>query len=282
MSAPKTDGCTCWALGLVLLAFLPACRSQAGSRIPAVVLGEASFAAMIEDLGQARLVLVGERHNEPADHRAQLAIIQALHEQDRDLAIGLEMVQADRQAPLDRWIAGQLPEEELAASFQASWGFGWHLYRALFRYAREHGIPMVGLNVPPAITRQVGRAGFASLSAQERASLPPAVSCDVDPRYGEHLQRVFRTQGGHSQTFVHFCEAQVLWDQAMAWHISRHLEAHPQRTMVVLAGAIHAWRLGIPRQLNRFFNAELRVILPEPPAGGPALSPTDADYLLLS
>ena len=83
-----------------------------------------SLEGVIEDLLQVQIILIGETHDHPAHHRAQLQIINALREKGAAVAIGLEMFRTDSQEALDRWIAGQLSEQEFRAVFNQNW-FYW-------------------------------------------------------------------------------------------------------------------------------------------------------------
>ncbi len=65
--------------------------------------------------------------------------------------------------------------------------------------------------------------------------------------------------------FIKFCEAQLVWDTAMAWSLLRYLEKNPKATVVVVAGSGHSWKLGIPAQIQSRSTVPFRVILPEVP-----------------
>ena len=61
------------------------------------------FAGIIDRLAGSRVVYVGETHTSLADHHLQLQVIEALHRQDPDLAIGMEMFPTTSQDALDRY-----------------------------------------------------------------------------------------------------------------------------------------------------------------------------------
>jgi uncharacterized iron-regulated protein len=217
---------------------------------------------IVKDLTESRLVFVGELHDKQSYHRAQLEIIQALKEAGAPLAIGLEMFRRDSQTDLDRWVKGELNEKELEKIYYKNWNYPWPLYRKIFLYAREHKIPMVGLNVPPEVTKQVAREGFDSLTAKQRGNLP-MVTCRVDPEYMAFIRRSLAMHGHGGLDFARFCEAQLVWDTAMALSLLHYLEKKPKSTVVVLAGSGHAWKQGIPAQIQSRSNLPFRVILPE-------------------
>lgn len=261
---------------LLLLAILAAGASPAAAGVlrfhardgRALTLGE-----LAQDLAGVRAVFLGERHDEPLHHEVQLRVLDALHARDVDLALGLEMFEAGSQPELDRWNRGELLPSGLAAAFAAGWDFTlWPLYRPIFLYARNHGIPLVALNAPRHVVLKVGREGFESLGEEERQTLR-VVRCDVDERYRNLLRQVLGLKGDEEgEAFGRFCEAQVVWDTVMANRALDYLEAHPAKLLVVLAGRFHAWRHGIPEQMRRRRpDLPTRVILPQ-------LDPALADY----
>ncbi|MGD8701152.1 MAG: ChaN family lipoprotein [Desulfosarcina sp.] len=228
------------------------------------------------------IVYVGEFHDNAAHHAAQLAVIQSLDKRQRPLAVGLEMFQHIEQSILDVWVAKALSEEEMRRAFARNWGQDWHLYRDIFLYCRDRSIPMVGLNVPRSITRKVARNGFESLTPEEIGKLPPIV-CRVDREYEEFLRRVLGSHGSDSG-FRRFCEAQLVWDTAMAIYALEYLKSHPERTVVVLCGMIHAWKKAAPEQAARE-NAKVEQTVIQPSVKGrwtpESVSKEDADYLIL-
>lgn len=228
------------------------------------------------------IVYVGEFHDNAAHHAAQLAVIQSLDKRKRPIAVGLEMFQHFEQSILDAWVAQALSEEEMRRAFARNWSDDWHLYRDIFIYCRERNIPMIGLNVPRSITRKVARNGFESLTPEEIGKLPPIV-CRVDREYEEFLRRVLSSHGSESG-FRRFCEAQLVWDTAMAIYALEYLKGHPERTVVVLCGMIHAWKKAAPEQAARE-NAEVEQAVIQPAVKGRwtpgSVSKEDADYLIL-
>jgi uncharacterized iron-regulated protein len=234
-------------------------------------------------LAGASLVFVGEQHDLPSHHQGQLQVIKTLAATGKPVAAGLEMFQQRHQDVLDRWGAGKIDEKELVPHFRANWGDNWSLYRDIFLLSRSRQIPMVGLNVPKEITSQVAKNGFGSLSREQIGTLP-MVTCQVDPEYLELMRGAHGHGGMNSQAFTNFCEAQLVWDTAMAIHSLKYLRKNPERTLIVLAGSVHAWKKGIPAQVRKHDpKMKQLVILPSAPEAFNQnnSSPTDCDYLLL-
>jgi len=241
-----------------------------------------ALASILHRLTAKRIILVGENHTDSAHHKAQLQVIRSISETGLPVAIGLEMFRADSQDALDRWVAGEKRSEDFEKAFYENWGFNWTLYRDIFHYARDKKIFLVGLNLPRAITQQVARQGFNSLSPEQKGTLP-FVTCVVDPEYMDFIKRAY---GGHSHgqmNFSYFCEAQLVWDKAMATRALEFLNARPEFMLVILAGTGHAWKKAMPEQIRQQSTFGYTVILPEVPGeiDTKRVTSDDADYLML-
>ena len=274
----------CFQTLLFLFLFIPGTVLLAADMTLWDVAGKAeiSLEQAAGEFPSPGIVYVGEFHDNAAHHAAQLAVIQSLDKRKRPIAVGLEMFQHIEQSILDAWVAKALSEEEMRRAFARNWSQDWHLYQDIFLYCRDRSIPMVGLNVPRSITRKVAQNGFESLTPEEIGKLPPIV-CRVDREYEEFLRRVLGSHGSESG-FRRFCEAQLVWDTAMAIYALEYLKAHPERTVVVLCGMIHAWKKAAPEQATRE-NAEVEQAVVQPAVKGRwtpgSVSKEDADYLIL-
>lgn len=215
------------------------------------------FDSIIESLAPSRVVFVGETHTRYDHHLNQLAIIEALHRRDPNLAIGMEYFQRPFQAHLDDYIGGRIDEPTLLkrTEYYDRWRFDYRLYRPILRYAREHGIPVIALNMEQEITRKVGAGGIDSLSEAERARLPAEIDRDGEA-YAQRLRQIFamhpEPSNGKDRDFENFLSVQLLWDETMAETAARFLTENPEHRLVVLAGSGHvAYRDAIPDRLAR-------------------------------
>ena len=240
---------------------------------------------ILSDLKEAPIIFVGEQHNDTRHHDLQLRVLRTLHNLGTPVAVGLEMFTARDQQYLDSWVHGTLSEKEFIKAHERNWGNTWKLYSSIYFYAREKGIHLIGLNVPEEITTLVARKGFSSLSPEQRSQLP-LVSCDIDKKYMSFIKTALSVHEPPetSRNLESFCEAQLIWDTAMAFRLVRHLEHNPGVTVVVIAGNSHSWRPGIPEQLSRFGEGiDYRIILPEVPPvqTRKSIDKSVADYLWL-
>ena len=209
--------------------------------------------ALSEQLVDARLILIAEQHTNREDHRIQLRVLELLQETGRPLVIGLEMFEVEDQSLLNGWIAGQFTEQEFIehSDWYGSWGYHWGYYREILLFARAHAIPLVALRAPWEVASESGIA--PDLSSQDHRSLFKAFFGTDDPVHGglqeDQLETLF--------------EAQCRMDVVMAFNAAEALEAHPDTTLVVLAGTGHViYELGIARQIQRWYEGPVTTIVP--------------------
>jgi uncharacterized iron-regulated protein len=217
---------------------------------------------VIPELKKNRIILVGEHHTNQNHHFAQLNVIQSLNEAGVQVAIGLEMFRNDSQQALDHWVDGNIGEAEFQAIYYDNWTYPWSAYQMIFEYAKKEKIPMIGLNVPRDITRQVSRKGFNSLSEEQKGKLAN-VSCRVDKEYMDYIKKAFGGHGHGKLNFTYFCEAQLVWDSAMAINTLEYLKKYPDAVVVLLAGTGHVRKGAVPRQIRLRSDTPHAVILPK-------------------
>jgi uncharacterized iron-regulated protein len=216
----------------------------------------------IQELKTQEIILVGEHHTNADHHRQQLAVIRALDQAGVPIAIGMEMFRSDAQPQLDRWSAGKIAEQDFRPIYFDNWNFDWNLYAPILRYARDRNLPVVGLNVSRKITSQVARKGFKSLTEAQRGKLDE-VACRVDQTYMGFIKRAYGAHAHGNLDFTFFCEAQLVWDNIMAINALDYVKAYPKTVMVVITCNGHAWKGGIPTQLQKRGHLAHTVILPE-------------------
>lgn len=239
---------------------------------------------MVRNLKNANFVFVGESHDSIEDHQSELNIIRSFAKIGKPIAIGLEMFRAEAQKHLDAWVQGTSTPEQFIPIYYENWKMPWPLYGKIFEFAREQKIPLIGLNIPDEIVEEVSRSGFAALDERTKRQLPPDITCAVDTEYMNFIRKAF---GGHhpseKSSFLHFCEAQMVWDTSMAHHLVDYAKKNPGRTVVVITGMIHAWKRAMPEQVSKLVKNPFKVVLPE--TGGtidkPGITTEDADYVLL-
>ncbi|MEN8206798.1 MAG: ChaN family lipoprotein [Pseudomonadota bacterium] len=210
---------------------------------------------IIPALAEKRVVFIGEQHTRYDHHLTQLEIIRRLHALHPQLAIGMEMFQQPFQQHLDEYVAGSIDEKAMlrATEYYRRWRMDYRYYAPILRYAREHRLPVIALNIPSELTHEVAHVGLDGLNDEDRKQLPADIA-PADEAYRQRLKKVFDhhpKEEGHDD-FEHFLEAQLLWDESMAERAAAFLEEHPDHHLVVIAGNQHlAWGSAIPQRLQR-------------------------------
>lgn len=218
---------------------------------------------LIPRLADKRVIFIGESHDRYEDHLNQLGVIQGLHAQGRDLAIGMEFFQQPFQPYLDAYIAGEIDEVELLrkTEYFERWRYDYRLYRPILRFAREQGIPLIALNIERELTEKVGAGGIDSLSTEDRARIPAEFDRD-NAEYRKALKLVYDMHPQRDGNFEHFLDAQLLWDESMAERAADYLREHPDKTLVVLAGVGHVeYGHGIPDRVVRRIQAPSVILI---------------------
>jgi uncharacterized iron-regulated protein len=205
----------------------------------------------------ADVVFVGEEHDDPETHRAELFLLQGLHEQPRwgnRLTLVLEMFERDGQRALDDYLAGRITEETLGKAVRL-WPNYATDYRPLVEYARSRRLPVVGSNAPQRIARDVSRQGasatLAKLPDGDKAFLAAFSSAPDDAYLARFRAIIGEGHGGpalDAAAVRRFYEAQTLKDDTMAESVARLLEA--SRKVLHVNGAFHSDAgLGVPARV---------------------------------
>jgi len=243
------------------------------------------YEEMMKEIRNSKLIFIGEYHDNELHHRLQLDIIRELNDSNIPIVVGLEMFTSKSQNDLDLWIKGDLKIDDFIKVYYKNWNVPWSFYTDIFVYLRDNGIPVIGLNAPKDILQKVNKTGFSSLTKKELEDFPAGITCSVDKKYIDFIKRVYTAHGRSDRQFVNFCEALLLRDKTMAQYLAEYIRKNPEKTIVVLAGSDHAWKKGVPEQIQALMKKlDYRVILPgisgyiDPDSVGSE----HADYILMS
>lgn len=225
---------------------------------------EIDMEALVEALAGARVVLLGERHDQAGDHEMQRAVTLSLLERDPSVALGFEMFQRPYQGPLDEYAAGTIDEVAMleATEWEDRWGYDFGMYRPLVSLGPERRARLLALNAPREITRAVAREGLEALTEQQRAQLP---ELDLDDdAHRAVIEQAFAGHPGMSDAMIQrFYTAQVIWDETMASTVAEHLSTdEPAARVFVYAGVMHVMRPAIPARIRRRVDVTTASVMP--------------------
>ena len=225
---------------------------------------------LMEMLSGARLVCVGETHDNLNDQQVELAVVRGLHRRfPGKVAIGMEMFREPQQEVLDRWVKGELTELEFlkASKWYETWGFDFGAYRDLLLFAKENRIDVVALNPSRELQETVRRKGLDQVPEDLRRKLPEIG--ETDPWQRVVLRGVFGGHGSHGagdKSFDSFLRVQLLWEETMAQKVVDYLES-PRgegKRMVTITGGWHVkYGFGLPKKVVRRLPMAYAILLTE-------------------
>jgi uncharacterized iron-regulated protein len=219
---------------------------------------------LINILDTARIVYVGEAHDNINCHKVQLEILKALTERyPKKIAVGMEMLKRSSQEFADQWISGKLEEKDFVRAWLQDWSNDFQYYRAILHHMQEHRIPLVALRAPDDWLEKIKKNESANQVKENEEELP---QMDVDdPYHRAHTRAIFAKHPGRGQSFENFYRVQVLWDESMAKSIAEYLQSEQgqDKQLLVFAGSHHIqYGFGVPRRVFRRLPLPYATVLP--------------------
>lgn len=231
----------------------------------------------MDDLLSARVIGVGEKHDEAAHHAVQGEVVSAIADRDPGVVVGLEMVSQDQQGNLDDFMSGKTDEKTFAAWWDKAWGYPYAIYKPVFDAARARHLHMVGLNAPIKLVMAVAKRGIAGLTPAERAQLPAVIQESGDARYRDFVKDSLSGHKLPPDGMARMIEAQAVWNETMGAKVAE-LAAHAR--VIVIAGQGHMlWGAGVPESAARRGAGAAKVVLPYPLDGGTVAIPDQLTHL---
>lgn len=236
---------------------------------------------VMELASSAAVVLLGEQHDRPEQHRWQMHVLAGLFARREQLVVGYEMFPKRLDPVLERWSSGEFNDEDsflAEAEWGSVWGFPSELYMPLFRFCRQFHIPLRGLNCRRPLVTEVGKVGWDNIPASERDGVTPA-----KPATEAYRSYLFNLTGGGPPSrkstgpmdpaFDRFVRAQQVWDRSFACRIA---DLNPSTDGLLVAGIIGRGHLeyghGTAAQLEDLGVSSVVTLLPhvsnEPPEAG--------------
>lgn len=204
------------------------------------------------------VVYVGETHDEPLDHLAQLDALKAMKTaRGSKLAVGFEMLEQPLQPALDEYAAGKLSEEDFLdkADWRTDKRFDFKFYKPLFDLIRQHKLRALALNVPAGLIKKIAGDGLASLTPEERQALPENIEPTTHKKYNEYLKTSFSEHDGSKMaktvTFDNYTESMAAWNEGMGARVAAFLAENPGYSVLVITGNGHiVYNAAIPASVK--------------------------------
>ncbi len=214
----------------------------------------ASAERLAQAMARQPIVLLGEVHDNAAQHALRLAALRRLLQGAARPALAFEQLDSDRQAALEQARAAFDPSADLASRVSkiievaGARGWKWELYRPYLGLALENDLPIVAANLSHARAMRVAQEGVqAVFDEPQRAALGLlATAPDIEQAQRREIEQ------GHCGRIAPdalgpMAAAQVARDAVLAQAIA----AYADRGVVLLTGNGHARRdIGVARHLS--------------------------------
>jgi hypothetical protein len=116
------------------------------------IKGVSSKQELFDHLYHAHIAICGDYHTLAQAQRTVIRLLREslkeLRNRGRRVVLGLEMIRFRDTPVVAEFLAGRIDEAGFlrAIGFRRNWGFNWDNYRPLFEFARQNGIPILGIN----------------------------------------------------------------------------------------------------------------------------------------
>lgn len=196
---------------------------------------------MIQKVAASDVVFFGEIHNCVMSHWMELKVLEALAEKNKNIKVGMEMLEADNQLIIDEYMSGIISSDRFESECRL-WDNYSTDYEPLVYFAKSHHLPLVATNVPrryASVVKEKGLAYLDSLSAEAKQYLP---KLPIHYVANENAQSGFALMGmlgkGKGSDPELMSQAQAIKDATMGWFIAKNLGKGEQ--MIHFNGTYHS------------------------------------------
>jgi uncharacterized iron-regulated protein len=231
-----------------------------------------SFERLVDRLSAVRVVFLGESHTSMQIHRMQARIIRALYERNPNIMIGMEFFQRADDEVLKEWSRGWLTERGLL--YKAGWyedgGYNFGYYRPILDFARENGLPVIGINIPRTVLRTISTQGYDALDEEARTMVGA-----IDVTNEEHRRLIRHYFGGANmghggaeseeaaeERFERMYAAQRTWDTVFANSVIEAARDFDGIIVVIVGSGHVAYNLGSNLVLARQSDLSQATVMP--------------------
>ncbi|NCT18966.1 MAG: iron-regulated protein [Flavobacteriaceae bacterium CG_4_8_14_3_um_filter_34_10] len=193
------------------------------------------YNAVIDSLQKKEIILFGEQHNSAISHWLQYEISKDLSKTNR-LILGAEMIEADNQKVLNRYLVGEIDQKGLD-TLARLWKNYKTDYKPLIDLAKNDTLPFIATNIPRNFANLVFKNGFKaldSLSVEDKSWIAP-LPIVFDANLATY-KNILTMMGEHGTPEL--VMAQAIKDATMAHFILRNYEK--KHTFIHFNGAYHS------------------------------------------
>lgn len=206
---------------------------------------ELNAAQLAKRLQKYDVVFFGEFHDQGEIHAAEAELLQAMHKLQGDkLALSMEMFEADNQDKLDKFLAGDLSEEDFLATSRP-WPRYKTDYAPLVNFAKEQKMPVLAANVPRFLAAHVAKnnGSVAGIEEQYLQILPKHTYAPEGAYKDKFYAQMTSPEAPMKmplQRLAAVYAAQCLKDDKMAESIAAFSDAHKEMQVLHINGCFHS------------------------------------------
>ncbi len=193
------------------------------------------YSKMLKALDASQIILFGEYHDNPIAHWLQYEVTATLLKTNK-LVLGSEVIEADNQDELNRYLSGEIDDEALD-TLARLWPNYKTDYKPLVDLAKDNKLVFVAANVPRRYAQMIFNGGFEvldTLPAEEKAWIAP-LPILYNPELPGYVE-MLSMMGGHGGE--NLPKAQAIKDATMAHFILANYS--PEQTFIHYNGAYHS------------------------------------------
>jgi aminopeptidase N len=194
--------------------------------------------AVVNQLDPSSVLIVSELHGLQPHHDNQIFALKKLGERFRNVSVGMEFFDRDKQEVVDRYLGGELQEEQFLNDVH--WmGPEFRKYQYQVLFPTLHGGTTIGLNMSRLLTTKVAKNGIDGLSPEDQAKLPPNFQMGNDG-YFERFKAMMEGHLPPTAKIENYFQAHSIWDDTMAWTAKEFLDKNPNQVLMIIVGDFHA------------------------------------------
>lgn len=194
---------------------------------------------LIERLGRARIVLLGEKHDHPDHHRLQARIMRGLAADGRRPVVAFEMLTPRQEEQLAHHRASRPDDVDgiaEAVDWAASGWPAWSIYRPLFEAVIEIGLDVRAASLARSSVRRLMREGLSALGDDRTRALGLDRALDAEVR-AAMARDIEAAHCGHAPD--HLIASMITVQRVRDAVMAEVLGAAPADGAVLIAGAQH-------------------------------------------
>ena len=179
--------------------------------------------AWLSQLAEYDVIYLGEEHHNRHHIDAAITVLQSFVDQGRRPLLAMEMFGWDGQPALETYLTSQDLSRATfleRALWRQNWGGPFEDYEPLVQFAKDHQLPLIAMNPPKTLIRQVVKLGLAQARQQpdwDQWGMTGETIVDDSVYRDRILSQIQDCHGGGSpEDYRTMYEASMVRDEGMA------------------------------------------------------------------